>query len=272
MGANSKIGWTDATWNVAIGCDKVSEECKFCYMMRDMGGRWNKDVNGVVTRTKPSTFRKPLSWQRQGMKSRNGRKLKVFVSSLTDLFHPEIDSYRDEVWEIIRSCPDLVFQILTKRPERIADNLPEDWGDSGYENVWLGTSIGMQKHLHRMVTLSEIPAKNRFISAEPLIGSICFVSEGEAFSKIDWVIVGGESGNESGLYTYRPCRNIWIQGVMADCLIQKKPIFMKQLGTYLSKKHSLKSRHGTDIEEWPEEIIGTSWANQNLKAFPESYV
>src|SRR5690606_41874640 len=130
MANNSHIEWTDATWNVARGCSKVDADCKFCYMYRDSmnGTRYEpKDVKRTKT-----VFELPLRLE--------GSK-KIFTSSLTDFFHPEIDSSRAECWDIIRKCPQHTFQILTQRTERILEHLPPDWGE-GWENVWLGTSIG----------------------------------------------------------------------------------------------------------------------------------
>jgi len=195
MALNSHIQWTDATWNVAIGCSKVSEGCKFCYMMRDFGegsfkGGGRKDengeqipVNGTVTRTKPSTFNKPLVWQRQGKTCVDGSPLKVFTSSLTDVFHKQIDSYRDEIWDIIRQCPDLIFQILTKRPERIADHLPDDWGD-GWDNVWIGCTIENQKNIDRLAWFETFSAKVKFVSFDRHGGNILDLPEEYNFLKI----------------------------------------------------------------------------------------
>lgn len=279
MAKNSKIQWTDATWNVAIGCTKVSEGCKFCYMMRDWGegsrfGSSRKDesgqqipVNGTVTRTSPATFNKPLTWQRQGLKAADGSPLKVFTSSLTDVFHPQIDPYRHEVWDIIRQCPDLVFQILTKRPERIAESLPADWGVEGYPNVWIGATIENQKAMDRLAFFDLFPAAVKFVSFEPLIGRIdlsdsiwcwrsihdptktetdnrCPVAEKAA--NFDWAIIGGESGNETGKWTYRPCELNWIRGLHNELTALGVPVFVKQTGTYLA--HRLRTEEGIDID------------------------
>lgn len=157
MGVISTIQWTDSTWNVAVGCTKVSPGCKNCYMMRDFEGRFGRaDVNGTVTRTKPATFNAPLKWQKQGLRCIDGRPLKVFTSSLTDIFHPAIDSYRHEIWDIIKQCPGLVFQILTKRSERILECLPPDWGPDNYSHVWLGVSVESQQYLYRVEELAHV--------------------------------------------------------------------------------------------------------------------
>lgn len=265
MAENSKIQWTDNTWNVAVGCSKVSAGCKYCYMMRKyengLYGQW--DVNGTVTRTKPGTFNKPLIWQKKWLQSQDGKPPKVFTSSLTDVFHEAIDSYRDEIWEIVRKCPDLQFQILTKRPERILENLPSDWGE-GYSNVWLGVSVENSETLHRIQTLAGIPAKVRFISFEPLIGPIRFIgNDQDLLEHVDWAIIGGESGNKTGKYRFRPCQIEWIQDIIIECRIQKVRVFVKQLGTHLSDELDLNDRHGGDMEEWPDYL--------QIREMPKSY-
>lgn len=242
MGQNSNIQWTDATWNIARGCTKVDEDCRACYMYRDSfdGSRYNPRE---VVRTK-TVFNLPLKLKESS---------KIFTCSLTDFFHESIDSYRNEAWDIIRKCPQHTFQILTKRPERIMDHMPEDWGD-GWNNVWLGTSVGSQKSVHRVAELENIKAKTKFISFEPLHERIS-----ESFvGLVDWIIIGGESGNETGKYRYRPCEIEWIEHIIAsyrDCtLLNNTAIFVKQLGTHLSKQMGLKDRHGGNWDEWPEHL------------------
>lgn len=275
MSKDSKIQWTDHTWNIARGCTKVDEDCKFCYMYRD-ANRYGYDAK-TVQRTK-TVFRFPLTVKEPS---------RIFVSSLTDVFHPEIDSFREEMWDIIRKCPQHTFQILTKRPERIADHLPADWGN-GWDNVWLGTSVGSYKGTERIDELLLIPSKTRFLSLEPLHGSIeldwflrsrmdCKACLGKGSiihsrggdtciscgydyrkfmgpSKIHWVIVGGESGNESGKYRYRPCEFKWIEKIVNDCKDAGVPVFVKQMGTYLAKQYGYKDRHGGDMSEWPPSL------------------
>ncbi|MDN3688667.1 DUF5131 family protein [Cyclobacterium jeungdonense] len=249
---NSNIQWTDYTWNIAVGCTKVDEDCKYCYMYRDSMKNTRYDPK-VVRKTK-TVFTKPL---------RIKEPSRIFVSSLTDVFHPEIDAFRDEMWEIIRQCPQHTFQILTKRPERIIDHLPKDWGD-GWDNVWMGTSIGSEDSIHRVVHLFDFESKFVFLSIEPLHGPIDLrklkkyygFCEGyfQLLPGIDWVIIGGESGNETGKYRYRPCKLEWIRTIVEECQEADIPVFVKQLGTHLAKELSLKDRHGGDISEWPEDV------------------
>ncbi len=237
MGKESSIQWTQATWNPHHGCDKVSEGCKYCYMYRDKE-RYGQDPTKVIK--SKTNFKDPLKWIEPKI---------IFTCSWSDWFIEEADQWRDELWEIIKATPHHTYQILTKRPERIKQCLPADWGE-GYSNVWLGVSVENNNNIGRCEILGEIPAKVRFISAEPLIAPI--TDFGRIFSKYKyhWCIIGGESGNETGKYRYRGCEISWIKDIIADCETHKVKIFVKQLGTSLSKKLKLKDRHGGEIEEW----------------------
>lgn len=264
MGQSSAIQWTDATWNIARGCTKVDEDCKFCYMYRDSMSETRYNPREIV-RTK-TVFNMPLRLQEPS---------KIFTCSLTDFFHESIDGYRKEAWDIIRRCPHHTFQILTKRPERINDQLPHDWGD-GWKNVWLGTSVGSQKGVQRMIDLSSVNHNGvKFLSLEPLHGSIhlsevvfpvTFRGETSHFYVLpafDWVIVGGESGNENGKYRYRPCELEWIEKIVQDCQRNSIPVFVKQMGTHLAKKMGMTDRHGGNIDEFPEHL--------RIRQFPKKY-
>lgn len=179
------------------------------------------------------------------------------MSSLTDVFHPDIDSYRHEAWDIIRQCPQHTFQILTKRPERIKAHLPEFW-DEIKNHVWLGTSIGSQDSISRVDFLPDIYNKSiQFLSLEPLHGQIIlpfheYHDAGWRFT--NWVIIGGESGNETGLYRYRPCKLEWIENLIDQCREYNIPVFVKQLGTHLSKELGMSDRHGSNIDEFPKHL------------------
>lgn len=260
----SSIQWTDATWNVAVGCTKVDEDCKYCYMYRDSMG--SKRYDPLTVRKTTSVFEFPLKYKAIHSEVWPGRPL-IFTSSLTDVFHEAIDGYRNEVWDIIRRCPHLIFQILTKRPERIKDNLPRDWGD-GWDNVWLGTSIGSENSHRRLYDLLKVPSLTRFLSLEPLWGEIDFYRisgrwpndydhpwrNSPILTGIDWVIVGGESGNDFGKYTYRQCHPAWFNLIQDQCESVGVPLFVKQLGTYLHKTMGLQDRHGGDINEFPNNL------------------
>ena len=252
MAENSNISWCHHTWNIARGCTKVDSDCKFCYMYRDSFDSTRYDPLNVV-RTK-GVFGLPL---------RIKEPSKIFTCSLTDFFHEAIDSYRNEAWDIIRKCPQHTFQILTKRPERITQCLPEDWGN-GWDNVWLGTSVGSKEGIIRLEHLMEVKTKIRFLSAEPLYTELDIDNflynryhmggARHMYNKLDWVICGGESGNETGKYRYRPCELQWIEKIVVQCKLANVPLFVKQLGTHLQKQMKLKARHGTDIYEFPEHL------------------
>ena len=238
MGQKTAIAWTEATWNPWHGCTKVSEGCKVCYMYRDKE-RYGLNPT-VVVRSKLSTFDQPLKQQKSQL---------IFTCSWSDFFIEAADDWRPDAWGIIKSTPQHQYQILTKRPERIAKCLPDDWGE-GYPNVWLGVSVENQQCAdERIRLLLDIPAAIRFLSVEPLLGPVSIDTE-----QIDWFIVGGESGNDHGKYQYRPCHLDWIHSIISDCRQYETPVFVKQLGTYLSKKLGLKNRSGADMSEWPSSV------------------
>lgn len=262
MGKETNIAWTDATWNIAVGCKKVDADCKFCYMYRDSldGTRFTPTE---VRRTK-TVFNLPLKLK---------DPLKIFTCSYTDFFLEEIDEFRQEAWDIIRKCPQHTFQILTKRPERIYANLPSFW-DEIKDRVWLGTSIGGPDGIQRALDLIKLRAvaKTLFLSLEPLHKELNFrwshwplnqrvIDQHELLMNIDWVIIGGESGNEKGKYRYRKCEIAWIELLINHCKEAHVPVFVKQLGTHLAKQLKLKDRHGGDINEWPE--------NLRIRQFPK---
>lgn len=244
MGKNSNIQWTDATWNIARGCTKVDADCKFCYMYRDSLNE-TRYVPDEVVRTK-TVFNLP---------NRLKEPSKIFTSSLTDFFHPAIDGYREEAWNIIRYNQHHTFQILTKRPERINKCLPGDWHEpERFNHVWLGTSVGSNDSRQRIQSLLNCETEGiRFLSLEPLHGPVDLNYDISDLIKLDWVIIGGESGNENGKYRYRPCRLEWIESIIQEAG-PTSAVFVKQLGTYLSKELKLSDRHGGDIDEWPEHL------------------
>lgn len=239
-------------WNPARGCHKVKDrhpltgervsECEFCYMKRNADGLFKFNHNQVAqTSTKlGGAFTMPLRLPRV--------PAKVFTASLTDFFHKDLDSFREQAWEIIRSTPHLTYQILTKRPQNIARRLPSDWG-TGYENVWLGVSAGYQHTaVKRIPLLLAVPAKVYFVSAEPLLEAVDLAAY---LPQLDWVIVGGESSNKEGFYRYRPRRLEWMDTLVKACQRAGVACWVKQLGTQLQDELGLRARHGTDLAEWP---------------------
>lgn len=250
MGAESKIQWTENTWNPWHGCKKVSAGCKFCYMYRDKI-KFGQDPTKVVK--SKGKFNEPLKWKEPTV---------IFTCSWSDWFIDEADEWRDEAWAVIKATPQHTYQILTKRPERIKDHLPADWGE-GYDNVWLGVSVENQDFVYRIDELEKIPAKIKFISFEPLIGNL----EKDFVGGVNWIIIGGESGNDNGEYKYRECKLDWIENIVNgyetsnEMGLTDTAIFVKQMGTHLAKELKMSDRHGGNIEDFPE--------NLRIREFPQ---
>ena len=213
MGKNSKIEWTEHTWNPWQGCPKVSDGCKHCYMYRDKQ-RFGQNPAEVVP-SKQATFTAPLRWKDPGAR--------VFVCSWSDFWLADADPWRGEAWDIIRRTPDLNYQIPTKRPENIESRLPADWGD-GWANVWLGVSVENERYYPRLDILAEVPAALRFVSAEPLLGPLDLTPWLRS-GNLDWVITGGESGPGA-----RPADPAWFRAIREQCLAVGVPYFHKQNG------------------------------------------
>jgi protein gp37 len=254
MGQKSQIEWTDATWNIAVGCTKVDADCKNCYMYRD-------SLNG--TRYEPKTVRKTKTVFDLPKKIKEPSK--IFTCSLTDFFHPDCDSFRNEAWEIIRDCPQHTFQILTKRPERILAHLPAFWEKIQFR-VWLGTSVGHQGAMHRVDDLvAPIGPGIKFLSLEPLHGAIELglgrqMDFGHKLGGLlDWIIIGGESGHTQGKYAARPCKPEWIEDLIRQAREYGIPVFVKQLGSVLAREMKLKDPHGRDMSEWPQSLQVRQW-------------
>ncbi len=239
MAITTNIQWTQATWNPWHGCVKISDACKFCYMYRDKE-RYGLDPKIVVkSKTK---FKDPLKWKEPKI---------IFTCSWSDWFIKDADEWRDQAWKIIKESPQHTFQILTKRPELILDRLPSDWG-RGYENVWLGVSVENQETAdNRIPLLAQAPAKVKFLSVEPILTEINLI---QYLPYVDLCIIGGESGNDKGKYSYREAKIEWFTKIVDDCKIWNTNVFVKQLGTHLAKSMKLKDRHGANIDEFPEEL------------------
>lgn len=272
MAEKTKIQWTDNTQNFWTGCDKVSPGCNNCYMFTGQK-RFGRDPS-VVVRTKDATFNKPLVWSR---KLEEGQLKRVFTCSWSDFFHKGADEWRDDAWDIIRRTPNLIYQILTKRPNLIEKRLPADWGD-GWDNVWLGISAEDQEWFdRRWRPLDDIPAKVKFVSYEPALGPVSIQKHlalpGNGHSGVpDWVIVGGESGH--GARMFDPA---WAQKIVKEGEEYGFKVFVKQMGALVVMRDSmawpegtvserrspmvpkvmlakLKDKKGGDINEFPESI------------------
>lgn len=223
MGSTTSISWTGATWNPWHGCEKVSPGCANCYMYRDKA-RYGQDPTQVV-HSKSGTFRAPLQWQHEVERGdRVGHERLVFTCSWSDFFIEEADGWRAAAWDIIRATPNLTYQILTKRPGRLASCLPSDWGQ-GYPNVWLGVSVENRHFLPRLHVLTQVPAVVRFASFEPLLqylGDIDDYLEG-----LDWAIIGGESGPKR-----RPMSLEWLTNLVDQCQVNGIPTWIKQASAF----------------------------------------
>lgn len=235
MAEKTIIAWTDRTFNPWRGCTKISPGCTNCYMFTAQE-RFGRDPS-VVVRTQ--TWRDPLKWQREAAAA--GRTERVFTCSWSDWFHRDADPWREEAWQLLKNCPNLIFQILTKRATDIMDRLPADWGE-GYPNVWLGVSCEDRRYgLPRIDILRTIPAAVRFLSVEPLLEDIGQVN----LEGIGWVIVGGESGPG-----WRPMETAWARSVRDQCRAAGVPFFFKQSAAQRTETGI--ELDGEIIREYPE--------------------
>jgi protein gp37 len=227
MAELSKIEWTTHTFNPWWGCTKVSDGCKFCYA-EAIARRYGNDVWGAKKTRRTfgeKHWQQPVKWNAAAEKS--GIRAQVFCASMADVFDPAAPAgERERLWEVVRQTPFLDWQLLTKRPEKIERNLPQDWGQ-GYANVWLGTSVEDERVIGRVSTLAAIPAAVHFLSCEPLIGPL----ENLPLENIQWVIVGGESGPRA-----RPMARAWVNSIRAQCQEAKVPFFFKQWGGVRKKE------------------------------------
>jgi len=216
MAATSEIEWTDATWNPVTGCTKVSPGCDNCYAER-FAERWrgvsgNYFADGFDLKLRPNMLARPDQWR---------TKRRIFVNSMSDLFHRDVpDSYIDRVFRVMERVERHVYQVLTKRPERMMRYLRKRYGTSpAPEHVWLGVSVENNNYAWRADMLRRSPASVRFLSMEPLIGAVDRVS----LEAIDWVIVGGESGPG-----WRHMEADWVRNVRDRCGAAGIPFFFKQ--------------------------------------------
>lgn len=240
MAQNSKIEWTDHTFNPWVGCTNVSPGCDHCY-----AEAWSKR-SGLVKwgkhprrRTSEAYWRAPLKWQAAAAsyQAQQGRRQRVFCASLADVFDNQVNpAWRTDLFNLIDSTPALDWLLLTKRPQNIAKMLPKSWPDSGMPNVWLGTTAEDQVRFNqRWPVLSLVPAVVRFISYEPAIGPIRLDRTDDL--QPDWLIAGGESGHGA-----RPMQATWMRDIIRDCEELGVAPFFKQWGTL--KNNPLISEHG----------------------------
>jgi protein gp37 len=245
--ADTTIEWTDATWNPVAGCAIVTAGCTNCYAMRmaarleamgvekysgltrKTGGRakWTGEIRlDVMSLSIPMSWRQPR---------------KVFVNSMSDLFHPDVPvDFIATVWGVMEECKHHIFQILTKRPERMAEVLAKNHFGT-LPNVWLGTSVENNEVVERIDYLRRVPAAIRFVSLEPLIGS---ASEAD-LTGIHWAIVGGESGPKA-----RPMDPAWVDEIKDRCDEADTAFFFKQWGG-VNKKQTGRVYRGRTWDHFP---------------------
>jgi len=241
MAEKTGISWTNHTFNIVWGCEKVSPACDNCYA-ETLALRFGFDVWGPnkPRRTFPDKhWNEPLKWEKTAVK--DGVKRLVFCSSMCDVFedHPTVIAELKKLWPLIRATPNLIWQLLTKRPARIKDFLPADWGQ-GYPNVWLGTTIEENKFAPRVKQLTSAPAVCHFVSYEPATGPLDKMD----YSKVDWVIFGGESG--AGFRQHDPQ---WARDALALCRQHGKAFFYKQGSSFKSGEDN--TLDGKIYEEFP---------------------
>jgi protein gp37 len=239
MSEFSPIEWTDATWNPVRGCTKISQGCKHCYAetfaerFRDVLG--HPYERGFDLRLVPEKLAEPIRWQ---------QPKKIFVNSMSDLFHEEVpDSYIKQVIEVMLDASWHVYQVLTKRAERLANLLCQLPRAAAAPHIWWGVSVEDKKSgVPRIDHLRRAPVRTRFLSVEPLLEDLGKLN----LKGISWVIVGGESGRNA-----RPMNREWVVGVRDQCHAKAVPFFFKQWG---GKNKAVAGREldGMTYDEYPE--------------------
>ena len=234
MALSSSIEWTESTWNPLTGCTKVSPGCANCYAERmalRLKAMGNPNYsNGFSITVHEDVLELPLKWRKPQT---------IFVNSMSDLFHEDVpEEFILRVFDVMRRADWHCFQILTKRSERLVNISPHlPW----LPHIWMGVSVEDEKHTFRVEHLCKTGARVKFLSLEPLLGSIPNLN----LESIDWVIVGGESGPKS-----RPIRESWVIDIRNQCQQKKAPFFFKQWGG-VNKKKMGRQLEGRTWDEMP---------------------
>jgi protein gp37 len=238
---NTAIEWTDKTWNPTVGCNKVSPGCKHCYAEAITKRFHNRFPNGFAFTLHPERLEEPLRWRKSS---------RVFVNSMSDLFHEQMPlSFLQKIFEVMVHSPQHVFQILTKRHERMLELAPDlPWPN----NVWMGVSVENQNYVHRVDYLREVPAAVRFLSCEPLLGPLQL-----DLKDIHWVIVGGESG-----LGHRPIEIDWVRHIRKQTRMNEVSFFFKQWGG----RHPTAGGRTLDGRTWDEMPVAYSSHREHLKS------
>lgn len=245
--AETSIEWTDSTWNPVAGCTILTAGCTNCYAMRMAARLEAMGTEKYIGTTRKSGGRAKwtghitLDQKALAVPQTWAKPRRVFVNSMSDLFHADVPAdFVRQVWLTMEQTPRHTYQILTKRPERMAEVLSR--GDFPVlSNVWLGTSVEDGRVLERLDDLRQVPAAIRFVSFEPLIGSVA----GAELDDIQWAIVGGESGPNS-----RPMDPAWVDEIEAACRRAGTAFFFKQWGGR-NKKATGRELRGRTFDEMP---------------------
>jgi protein gp37 len=239
MSDRSSIEWTDATWNPVRGCTKVSAGCKFCYAEtlaeRFRGVPGHPFEQGFDLRLVPEKLEQPMHWR---------RPRKIFVNSMSDLFHEDVPTqFIARVGDVMRRADWHIFQVLTKRHERLHALLSSELRWMGeLPHVAFGVSVEDRRYgLPRIRALQDTPASIRFLSVEPLLADLGALD----LASIDWVIVGGESGPHA-----RRMRREWVVRIRRQCRQQRVPFFFKQWGG-VRKHETGRTLDGRTYDEFP---------------------
>ncbi len=252
MSEHSKIEWTDATWNPTRGCTKISPGCAHCYAEvfaeRFRGVRGHPYEQGFDLRLVPEKLDEPLKWK---------TPRRVFVNSMSDLFHEEIpDDYIASVVDVMLQADWHIYQVLTKRSARMLDLLKNRLRIAAAKShIWWGVSVENKKYgLPRIQHLHSAPAATKFLSIEPLLEDLGKID----LTDIDWVIVGGESGPGA-----RPMLRDWVVSIRRQCRRHNVPFFFKQWGG-VRKKKAGRLLDGRTYDEMP--VVGSPETHDRLVA------
>lgn len=232
MGEKSTIEWTESTWNPVTGCTKISAGCKHCYAermaFRLQAMKQPNYRNGFNVTIHEHALDVPLRWKTPQM---------IFVNSMSDLFHKNVpSSFIHKVFDSMNKANWHTYQVLTKRSGRLAAcNATLPWAD----HIWMEVSVENEDHMDRIDHLRDCAAHVKFLSLEPLLGSLPNLN----LSGIDWVIVGGESGPGA-----RPMEPSWVQEIRDQCIANQVPFFFKQWGGTQKKK----AGRTLDGENWSQ--------------------
>jgi len=252
LGDKSNIEWTDATWNPVTGCTKTSPGCDNCY-----AERMSRRLKAMGQDGYKEGFRPTIHPERLDQPTRWKKPRKVFVCSMGDLFHKAIpESFIENVYRQMVANPRHIFQVLTKRPDRMRDFLRSNKvHERAFPHIYHGVTVENQEAADRRIPiLLDCPSEVRFLSCEPLLGPIgigfggCIPGRWKWLDSntLHWVIVGGESG--AGARLMDPT---WAQSIIEQCKENEVPVFMKQFGSVWAKTNGERGK-GKNMETWPE--------------------